>query len=129
MNLHTLSLDEFLRLAHTQADSLTDTAIQTEALRRLESVAGQEKEVAGFLVLVDEYELTASNLRSLIESHPASPDEQAKLLAVLNDQDIHSADQLKAVLGSLAAFCALANDAGDVISRLASLIETAQQED
>jgi len=129
MNLSTLSLDEFLRHAHAQADSLTDTTIQIEALRRLQEQADRADELEGFLAIIDEYEITASDLRSLIESHPASPDEQAKLLAVLNDQDIHSADQLKAVLGALAAFRSLANDAGDIFSRLTSLIDTAQQED
>lgn len=129
MNLHTLSLDEFLRLAYAQADSLTDTAIQIEALRRLQAQAGHADELEGFLAVIDEYEVTAEDLRAVIESHPASLDEQAKLLAALNDQDIHSADQLRAALNTLATFRSLANDAGDVITRLASLIETAQKED
>ncbi|WP_323026557.1 hypothetical protein [Castellaniella sp.] len=129
MNLHTLSLDEFLRLAHAQADSLTDAAIQIEALRRLQGCADQAEELEGFLAVIDEYEVTADDLRAVIESHPASLGEQIGLLAALNDQDIHSADQLRGVLNTLATFRSLANDAGDLFSRLTSLIETAQKED
>lgn len=129
MNLHTLSLDEFLRVAHTQADSLTDTTIQIEALRRLQGCADQAEELDGFVAIINEYEVTADDLRAVLESHPASLDEQAKLLAALNDQDIHSADQLRVVLNTLVTFSSLANDAGDIFSRLTTLIESAQKED
>lgn len=129
MNLRTMSDSEFLRYANAQLNDLTSTDIERELLRRMERCQDQAEEVEGFIALVEEYSFTASELRSLIESHPGSMGELVGLLATLNDEDIHDVDQLKNLLDTFNKFRALANDAGDIITRLASQIETAQQED
>lgn len=63
----------------------------------------------------------------VIASHPASLKDQAALLSLLNDQDIHEPDQLKALLDTSDKFRALASDAGDFFTRLNDLVTTNQE--
>lgn len=128
MNLRILSNEEFLRYAHNQIDDLTSSEIERELLRRLESTAEQIEEAEGFLALAEEYDLTAEDARSIIEAHPGTAKELAELLALLDEHGVLFIGELKTLLTQADNFRSLANDAGDVFSRLHTLTEQIQED-
>lgn len=120
--------DEHLLVsARAEIDPLTSTALELELLDRFERLLDEQHDNEGVRALSEEYELTADDMRAVIESHPASLEDQAALLSLLNDQDIHEPDQLKALLDTSDKFRALANDAGDFFTRLNDLVTTNQE--
>ena len=119
--------EHLLASARAEIDPLTSTALELELLDRFERLLDEQHDNEGVRALSEEYELTADDMRAVIESHPASLKDQAALLSLLNDQDIHEPDQLKALLDISDKFRALANDAGDFFTRLNDLV-TANQE-
>lgn len=119
--------EHLLASARAKIDPLTSTALELELLDRFERLLDEQHDNEGVRALSEEYELTADDMRAVIESHPASLKDQAALLALLNDQDIHEPDQLKALLDTSDKFRALANDAGDFFTRLNDLVTTNQE--
>ena len=118
--------EHLLASARAEIDPLTSTALELELLERFERLldeASEHKPVADF----EEYEVGTDDVKAVIESHPASLKDQAALLSLLNDQDIHEPDQLKELLELAAKFRALANDAGDFFTRLTDLVTTNQE--
>ena len=115
--------EHLLASARAEIDPLTSTALELELLERFERLL-EEYEVAD---LLEEYEVGTDDVKAVIESHPASLKDQAALLSLLNDQDIHEPDQLKELLELAAKFRALANDAGDFFTRLNDLLTTNQE--
>lgn len=113
--------------ARAELDPLTSTSLELELLDRFERLLDEQHDNEGVRALSEEYELTADDMRAVIESHPASLKDQAALLSLLNDQDIHEPDQLKALLDTSDKFRALANDAGDFFTRLNDLVTTNQE--
>ncbi|GAB3190724.1 hypothetical protein [Hydrogenophaga aquatica] len=109
--------EHLLASARAEIDPLTSTALELELLDRFERLLDEQHDNEGVRALSEEYELTADDMRAVIESHPAS----------LKDQDIHEPDQLKAELELAAKFRALANDAGDFFTRLNDLVTTNQE--
>lgn len=105
--------EHLLASARAEIDPLTSTALELELLDRFERLLDEQHDNEG--------------VRAVIESHPASLKDQAALLALLNDQDIHEPDQLKALLDTSDKFRALANDAGDFFTRLNDLVTTNQE--
>ena len=119
--------EHLLASARAEIDPLTSTALELELLDRFERLLDEQHDNEGVRALSEEYELTADDMRAVIESHPASLKDQAALLSLLNDQDIHEPDQLKALLDNSDKFRALANDAGDFFTRLNDLVTTNQE--
>ena len=119
--------EHLLASARAEIDPLTSTALELELLDRFERLLDEQHDNEGVRALSEEYELTADDMRAVIESHPASLKDQAALLALLNDLDIHEPDQLKALLDTSDKFRALANDAGDFFTRLNDLVTTNQE--
>lgn len=119
--------EHLLASARAEIDPLTSTALELELLDRFERLLDEQHDNEGVRALSEEYELTADDMRAVIESHPASLKDQAALLSLLNDQDIHEPDQLKELLELAAEFRALANDAGDFFTRLNDLLTTNQE--
>lgn len=113
--------------ARAELDPLTSTSLELELLERFKRLLDEQHDNEGVRALSEEYELTADDMRAVIESHPASLKDQAALLSLLNDQDIHEPDQLKALLDTSDKFRALANDAGDFFTRLNDLVTTNQE--
>ena len=99
--------EHLLASARAEIDPLTSTALELE--------------------LLDRFERLLDDVKAVIESHPASMKDQAALLSLLNDQDIHEPDQLKALLDTSDKFRALASDAGDFFTRLNDLVTTNQE--
>lgn len=76
---------------------------------------------AQLMKLMDDRHLVAS---LYAEQDPLT---STALLSLLNDQDIHEPDQLKALLDTSNKFRTLANDAGDFFTRLNDLVTTNQE--
>lgn len=120
--------EHLLASARAEIDPLTSTALELELLERFERLLDEQHDNEGVVrALSEEYELTADDMRAVIESHPASLKDQAALLSLLNDQDIHEPDHLKALLDTSDKFRALANDAWDFFTRLNDLVTTNQE--
>lgn len=119
--------EHLLASARAEIDPLTSTALELELLDRFERLLDEASEHKPVADLLEEYEVGTDDVKAVIESHPASLKDQAALLALLNDQDIHEPDQLKALLDISDKFRALANDAGDFFTRLNDLVTTNQE--
>ena len=116
-----------LASARAEIDPLTSTALELELLDRFERLLDEASEHKPVADLLEEYEVGTDDMRAVIDSHPASLKDQAALLSLLNDQEIHEPDQLKALLDTSDKFRALANDAGDVFTRLSELAASTQE--
>ena len=119
--------EHLLASARAEIDPLTSTALELELLERFERLLDEASENKPVADLLEEYEVATDDVKAVIESHPASLKDQAALLSLLNDQDIHEPDQLKALLDTSDKFRALANDAGDFFTRLNDLVTTNQE--
>lgn len=113
--------------ARAEIDPLTSTPLELELLDRLETLLDEAQDNQPIADLLDEYEVSTDDMKAVFESHPASLQDQAALLSLLNDQDIHEPDQLKELLEFAAKFRALASDAGDLFTRLNDLVSTNQE--
>ncbi|NYT44584.1 hypothetical protein H0A64_07055 [Alcaligenaceae bacterium] len=140
MNLRTLSDSEFLRHAYAQSDDLTSSDIERELLRRFELVDTDAYEA------VQEVELCAADLRQLGEALEGfTVSEVAELLGLLLEANIDAkaltailrllekagiteSDEFEAELKLADEFRKLANDAGDVLTRLTTLITETQED-
>ena len=116
-----------LASARAEIDPLTSTALELELLDRFERLLDEASEHKPVADLLEEYEVGTDDMRAVIDSHPASLKDQAALLSLLNDQEIHEPDQLKALLDTSDEFRALASDAGDVFTRLSELAASTQE--
>ena len=119
--------EHLLASARAEIDPLTSTALELELLDRFERLLDEASEHKPVADLLEEYEVGTDDMRAVIDSHPASLKDQAALLSLLNDQDIHEPDQLKALLDTSDKFRALASDAGDFFTRLNDLVTTNQE--
>lgn len=119
--------EHLLASARAEIDPLTSTALELELLDRFERLLDEASEHKPVADLLEEYEVATDDVKAVIESHPASLKDQAALLSLLNDQDIHEPDQLKELLDFAAKFRALASDAGDFFTRLNDLVTTNQE--
>ncbi len=119
--------DHLVMSAHAETDPLTSTALELELLGRFEALLDQVNETKPVADLIEEHEVSTDDIKAVIESHPAGLKEQAALLSLLNDQDIHEPDQLKELIELADKFRALANDAGDLFTRLNDLVTTHQE--
>lgn len=119
--------EHLLASARAEIDPLTSTALELELLDRFERLLDEASEHKPVADLLEEYEVATDDVKAVIESHPASLKDQAALLSLLNDQDIHEPDQLKALLDTSDKFRTLASDAGDFFTRLNDLVTTNQE--
>ncbi len=119
--------EHLLASARAEIDPLTSTALELELLERFERLLDEASEHNPVAHLLEEYGVGTDDMKAVIESHPASLKDQAALLSLLNDQDIHEPDELKAMLDTFDKFRALASDAGDFFTRLNDLVITNQE--
>lgn len=143
MNLNILSTEEFLRYAHNQIDDLTSSDIERELLRRLEAretdavAALDETEFSAEEILVlgeamshseVESATAVAKLLNAVSDSNFTVDALIEIIQLLQETGISEADELSAVLGLTKDFRTLANDAGDIFSRLHSLTEQIQED-
>lgn len=127
----TVQLMESMDDAHLVAvlraeqDPLTSSAAEIELLARLEA---KLDEIAPAMAdVLYEYDVTPEALEAIHQSHPCSLKEMAELLKALSNAEIHTPEQLAAVIAMATSIKGIANDAGDAFTRLSQLITTAQE--
>ena len=103
MNLRILSDQELANLAYSESDSMTDTAMGVELLRRFEAA----------LEFKNRFE-------ALDQKYPSEFFDG--LADVLNDHYIDNLADLREKLSRSDKFYDIARDAGDVVQRLADLV-------
>lgn len=74
------------------------TPVELELMGRLERLADEVEDARGLLEVADEFLASAADFRAVAEAHPAGWADCAKLLAMLNDAEIHDADDLAALI-------------------------------
>lgn len=140
------SMDDghLLAAARCELDPLTSTPLERELLDRFERCAPGISTVGDQMAVLDEYEVSADDLRELLEAHPASFHTCAQMLIALNDasitdlaklknaialldvlgdEDIDTPERLRAELDRLKTFNNVVADAGDTLTRLAALTQ------
>ena len=133
--------EHLLASARAELHALTSTPLELELLDRFETLlnrlepmgaeASELRQLRQLRQLADVLEhagCSAKDVEDLLECHPAPLKDQAALLSLLNDQDIHTFDQLAALIETAANFRSLATDAGDLFARLHQLTLTTNQE-
>ena len=109
---------------HCEIDPLTHTALERELLSRLEARIDAHDDA--LTEAAEAYDFAAEDITilgdALIENIPVT----AALLRVLGAAGIHDPEALTSRLTLAEQFCALADDAGDVFTRLAQLIPTTE---
>lgn len=126
--LKQLSDSELVRIASHEINDLTSSALEIELLARLEQVTDSIEPAEELMALTTDYGIDTAQVRNLLESHPETVETMADLLKALNDEDIHSVDQLKQLITFRKEFRALASDAGDVFERLSTFSTNAIKE-
>lgn len=127
MNLQSMDTAQLMRHAYVQQDEMVTSDLERELLRRLDKAERELAQVEGFLDLVDEYDVTCEEIRLVLESHPASCIQLSELLQELNDHDIQTRKDLKKIIEQVLEFRSLAEDAGDVFTRLSALTKDLQE--
>ena len=105
-----------------ELDPLTSTDIERELLNRFESKIDGDADYAEIIAVIDEFEIEVEELRELAENLFGDIGTTVAILKVISDAGIASADSLTAELDLAKSFSALAEDAGDTITRLSQLI-------
>ena len=126
--LKQLSDSELVRIASHEINDLTSSALEIELLARLEQATDSVEPAEELMALITDYGIDTAQVRALLESHPETVETMTDLLKALNDEDIHSVDQLKELIAFRKEFRALASDAGDVFERLSTFTTNAIKE-
>lgn len=74
------------------------TPVEMELMGRLERMIDEVEDARGLIEVADEFSVSAADFRAVAEAHPAGWADCAKLLAMLNDAEIHDADDLAALI-------------------------------
>lgn len=110
--LKLMDLSHLMAAVRTELDPLTSTPLELELLARLESITFTSNE---------------QELQQLEDSLIGDASNSIAMLDVLTEYDISTPKALKAALETLSDFRTLADDAGDVFTRLSSLTTTVQE--
>jgi len=104
-------------------DPLTGTELEAYLIDWLETLIARDPD--GTLANVaDEYSIEPDTLKDFAEKIIGDLPTTSAILSVLLDRDIESPEQLTAQLDRADKFYTIAEDAGDVFTRLAQLSET-----
>lgn len=156
--LSKMADDHLLAVLHAQRNPLTVTPAEDELLKRFERLLDEAHERGAYTqVLINEFDfdeyapleelirlralldfatsfgdeyqpLDAAGLTAVLGAHPATNKDLAAMLSLLNQHDIYTPDQLEKLITCASEFRAIAQDAGDAIARLATLVTAANQE-
>lgn len=119
MYLPSLSDAELVAHGNATADSLTQSDLERELLKRLE--ARVEHDTLPLIQIAEEFDIDPEALRAVLEAHPGDLNDYKALLAKLSDYDIHTVAHLEEQIERSHKFYDIANDAGDALARLAAL--------
>jgi hypothetical protein len=139
---------QFIAALHAERNPLVVTDAESELLRRFEALVDDSDDVEPIREVLDEYDVSADEIRLIANATSASWEESAEMLKKLSDEDIDTPDKLGAALSLLAVLDAhgidspeelrteielaqqlreLAKDAGDTFARASQLITTVQE--
>lgn len=127
MNYTNLTTEEVLRVAYAEQDELTSTPLELELRRRLQDVSDELEASRPLLdVLGDFDELKPDDLRALLERMPEGGITDAtELLSVLAEEEIPTADALRARLKQANKLADLTEDPDAALEALETLFNTA----
>lgn len=127
MNYINLTTEELLRVAYAEQDELTSTPLELALRRRLEDAVGVIATAAPLLDVLDEFdELKPDDLRALLERLPEGGITDATaLLSALAEEEIPTADALRAQLKQANKLAALTKDPDAALEALETLFNTA----
>jgi hypothetical protein len=74
------------------------TPVEFELMARCERLADELVEARRLIELADEFSFSAEDLRPVLEAHPGNFVCYAKMLAMLNDAEIESVEELEKVI-------------------------------
>lgn len=90
--------DDHLLAALDAQPTILRTAVEEQLAWRLEGALDQLHEARGIIELSNEFDFTADDLRPVLEAHPGNFVCYAKMLAMLNDAEIESVEELEKVI-------------------------------
>lgn len=126
MILSALTDEELLRHYHAEHCPLTSTPLADELARRFATLVDLERHQ--LITVLEEHSLeNVETLKTLIERFGDRTQTDLALLEMLDEEGVYSTEDLRSELDLADKFRALANDAGDVITRLNDLITNAQE--
>lgn len=122
-----LTDEELLRVADAEQDALTSTPLELELRRRLQDVSDELEASRPVLDVLDEFdELKPDDLRALLERLPeGGVTDATELLSVLAEEEIPTADALRAQLKQANKLAALTKDPDAALEALETLFNTA----
>lgn len=127
MNYTNLTTEEVLRVAYAEQDELTSTPLELELRRRLQDVSDELEASRPLLDVLGEFdELKPDDLRDLLERLPEGGITDATaLLSVLAEEEIPTADALRAQLKQANKLAGLTEDPDAALEALETLFNTA----
>lgn len=78
--------------------SIMRTPVELELMARCERLSDELHEAQDLIELADEFSFSAEDLRPVLEAHPGNFVFYAKILAMLNDAEIESVEELEKVI-------------------------------
>lgn len=122
-----LTDEELLRVADAEQDALTSTPLELALRRRLQDVSDELEASRPVLDVLDEFdELKPDDLRALLERLPeGGVTDATELLSVLAEEEIPTADALRAQLKQANKLAALTKDPDAALEALETLFNTA----
>ena len=108
--LNHLTNEEFLRHAQSAHDSLTTTDVEIEFMQRFAALLDDEIANAPLMQALDDAGIDISELKEIV--------------ATLEEFHVSTPDELRTKLERAHKFYDIANDSGDVFSRLNDLVNT-----
>ena len=99
LTIETLKqMGTFHAISALHAESNPQTALEALLLEWLDSMADSIQSLEAYRDLLEEYGVAPESVERLLECHPADASTQTALLSLLNDEGVHSLDQLQDLL-------------------------------
>lgn len=99
LTIETLKqMSTFHAISALRAESHPQTPLEMLLVEWLDSMADALHDMEAFRDLVEEYGVSPESIERLLECHPADPSTQVAILSLLNDEGVHSLDQLQALI-------------------------------
>jgi Tat protein secretion system quality control protein TatD with DNase activity len=117
--------DQLVRALHAEFNPITSTPAEQILLERLENLLDTIDNT--LTATAEEYGFAAKDIKTLGDAVIINADRTAALLSVIGEAGIDDPQELKTQLEAFEKFCALAEDAGDVFTRLSQLTTTVQE--
>lgn len=119
--------EELLRWANYQRDPLTSSEVEIALIDNLEARIKWMDDYKPIIDVIDEFEISAADLKALCDSMIQDFVTSAKLLGAVGHAGIDDPESLKEHLELSRSFSDIADDAYDVLTRLTQLTTTVKE--